>query len=87
MNCKQGDLAYLSSDCVDEGLIVEVKRYAGLSGSGMPSWHCRSRTAIECIGERSRRIVHVTEFLVEDRYLRPINGVPVADDIKTEVTA
>ncbi|WP_186223582.1 hypothetical protein [Burkholderia gladioli] len=87
MNCKPGDLAFLSSDLEAEGLIVEVLSYAGLTGLSMPSWHCRSRTAIECITERTQQHVRVNEFVVEDRYLRPISGVPVVDTVTDEVAA
>ena len=86
MNCKPGDLAFLSSDCVAEGAIVEVLRSAGLSAGGLPAWHCRSRTPIECTTERTRRDVSRTEFVVEDCYLRQISGVPVTDNISGEVT-
>lgn len=80
MNCKPGDLAYLSSECVDEGTIVEVLKSAGMSLQGLPAWFCRSRTPLDCTTERSKRNVFVTEFAVEDRYLRPISGVPVNDE-------
>ncbi|KVC71431.1 hypothetical protein WI73_11470 [Burkholderia ubonensis] len=87
MNCKPGDLAYLSSDCVAEGLVVEVLTSAGMTAAGAPAWHCRSRTPIDCITERTQRVVSVTEFAVEDRYLRPISGVPVTDGVSDEVAA
>lgn len=86
MNCKPGDLAYLSSDCVAEGVVVEVLTSAH-TADGAPAWHCRSRTPIDCITERTQRAVSVTEFVVEDRYLRPIAGAPVHDEQLDEVTA
>ena len=87
MNCKPGDLAYLSSDCVDEGVIVEVLSSARSSAAGLPAWNCRSRSPIDCTTERTRRNVHTAEFVVEDCYLRPISGVPVHDEQHEEITA
>jgi hypothetical protein len=90
MNCKPGDLAYLSSDCIDEGVIVEVLG-AGPKIDGYPAWHCHSRTAIECEKMEGGKNVggkyFMTDILVEDRYLRPISGVPVNDEVRDEVPA
>lgn len=90
MNCKPGDLAYLSSDCVDEGVIVEVLK-AGPLFDGYPSWHCHSRTPIRCEmmrGDKNLGGEHfMTEICVQDRYLRPISGVPVHDVVRDEVSA
>lgn len=80
MNCKPGDLAYLSSDCVDEGTIVEVLSAAINPGSDLPAWHCKSRTPVRCYMTVSKVDRLMTEFIIEDRYLRPISGVPVHDE-------
>lgn len=84
MNVKPGDLAYLSSDCVDEGVIVEVLK-ASPSFDGQPSWHCHSRTPIRCemmLGDKNLCGEHfMTEICVQDRYLRPISGVPIDDEV------
>lgn len=80
MNCKPGDLAYLSSDCIDEGVIVEVLSAAPPTEDG-PAWHCKSRTPINCTLQVSKREVSATEICVADRYLRPISGVPVTDEV------
>jgi hypothetical protein len=85
MNCKRGDLAYLSADCVDEGVIVEVLTSAGLSANGVPAWFCQSRSPIDCTTERTNRNITTTEFAVEDRYLRPISGVPVNDEVTDDI--
>lgn len=87
MNCKPGDLAYLSSDCVNEGVIVEVLRAGLIIGVDSPTWHCKSRTPIHCMRQLSGKDVWTTEICVEDRYLRPISGVPVHDEVTDEVTA
>jgi len=86
MNCKPGDLAYLSSDCVAEGVIVEViKAIPPLNGS--PAWHCRSRTPVLAEHLSDGHIARMTELAIEDKYLRPISGVPVHDEEHDEVTA
>lgn len=87
MNCKPGDLAYLSSDCVDEGVIVEVLAPVVGRPDELPAWHCRSRTPIACITERTKKELMATEIAIEDRYLRPISGVPVEDEQHDEVPA
>lgn len=85
MNCKPGDLAYLSSDCVNEGVIVEVLRPAVIVGVNNLAWHCKSRTPIHCTRQLSGREVWTTEICVEDRYLHPINGVPVTDCVTEDL--
>lgn len=87
MNCKPGDLAYLSSDCVDEGVVVEVLKPVARAADQLPAWHCRSRTPLRCTRERSGKDCMTTEFAIEDRYLRPISGVPVHDEQRDEVAA
>lgn len=79
VRCKPGDLAYLSSDCVSEGVIVEVLRAIPLM-NGNPSWACVSKTPIHCVGELSRKDRFCTEISIEDRYLRPINGLPMFEE-------
>lgn len=87
MNCKPGDLAYLSSDCVDEGVVVEVLRPVAREPAQLPAWHCRSRTPLRCTLEQSRKDVLTTDICIEDQYLRPISGVPVHDERHDEVPA
>lgn len=87
MNCKPGELAYLSSDCVDEGVIVEVLRRASDVESELPAWHCRSRTPVRCTMSVSKVDRMMTDLLVQDRYLRPISAVPVHDETRDEVPA
>lgn len=71
MNCKPGDLAYLSNDLEDAGHIVEVLY---LVPNEMPMWRCKSKTPIRCTWEKKGTEEYLTEFSVEDRYLRPISG-------------
>lgn len=84
MNCKPGDLAYLSSDCVDEGVVVEVLAPVVGRPDALPAWHCRSRTPIACVSERTKKELMATQVAIEDRYLRPISGVPVHDEQQDE---
>ena len=87
MNCKKGDLAYLSSDCTDEGVVVEVLDAVICPPGDLPTWRVRARTPVTCETVVSKVIKHMTEFCCEDRYLRPISGVPVHDEQHDEVTA
>lgn len=87
MNCKSGDLAYLSSDCVSEEIVVEVLRPGIIVGVDSPSWHCKSRTPIHCTSQLTGKEFWTTDICVEDRYLRPITGLPITEDITDEVTA
>jgi hypothetical protein len=80
MNCKPGDLAYLSSECVDEGVIVEVLSAVVRAPGELPAWNCRSKTPIRCTWEIKRTDCMATEVAIEDRYLRPISGVPVHEE-------
>lgn len=80
MNCKPGDLAYLSHHCEAEGTIVEVISAAINHGSDLPAWNCRSRTPVNCWMTVSKVNRLTTQFIVEDQYLRPISGVPVEDE-------
>lgn len=86
MNCKPGDLAYLSSDCVDEGKIVEVL-HAIAPINGLPAWRCKARDPLRVTYERSGKDGVSADLCVMDQYLRPINGVPITEDAKDEVTA
>lgn len=86
MNCKPGDLAYLSSDCVDEGRIVEVI-HAVDAIDGLPAWRCRARDPLHVTYQRSGKEGMSSDICVPDRYLRPINGVPVHDEHRDEVKA
>ncbi|WP_175946654.1 hypothetical protein [Burkholderia pyrrocinia] len=87
MNVKPGDLAYLFNGCVNEGVVVEVLRCAGIDADEGQLWHCRSRSPICCTRKRSGSELMATEFACPDAWLRPINGVRVTDDISDEVIA
>lgn len=89
MNCKPGDLAYLSSDCVAEGVVVEVLS-AGPSLEDGPMWHCKSRTLIYCDlrspdGLRVKGSAFRKDICIADKYLRPISGVPIEDEVTNDI--
>lgn len=86
MNCKPGDLAYLCHEALDAGLIVEVIASC-VAPDGSPAWDVKSRTPARCELWSGRNHHLTTEFSVEDKYLRPISGVPVHDEEHNEVTA
>jgi hypothetical protein len=84
MNCKPGDLAYLSNDCVDAGAVVEVLT-AGPLGIYGPTWHCKTRTPIQCEREISKRQVLTADFYVSDCFLRPITGPSLENEARDEL--
>jgi hypothetical protein len=82
MNIKEWPcLAYLSSDCVDEGVVVEVLTPASPTRSGLPAWNVKARDPIECEFDISKRVVMLTEFCAEDAYLRPITPPGLVEEI------
>jgi hypothetical protein len=82
MNCKPGDLAYTVGSPLHEqnGMVVQVEY---VSPRGAPWWVVSFRGAVVT---REGRTVH-GRAQVRDENLRPISGVPVADDVTDEVTA
>ncbi|BEH18874.1 hypothetical protein [Burkholderia pseudomallei] len=82
MNCKPGDLAYVTGSGIPEqnGMVVKVEE-AGANG---PSWWVVSfRGAVQT---RTGRVAF-GRAQVLDANLRPISGVPVSDDVYNEVPA
>lgn len=80
MNCKPGDLAYVTGSPVEQlnGLTVEVlSRSAPFKKYG-PAWNCTSA---------SMREQGFSDLPIPDSMLRPISGVPLADEtpIETDV--
>lgn len=87
MNCKPGDLAYLSSELVNAGAIVEVLRPFDDCFHLLAAWWVKSSRPLSCTLGRTGVTTYSAEFCVEDRHLRPISGVPVAEEKHDEVTA
>lgn len=100
-NCKPGDLAILIRDECPEnlGAIVEVLTPWVDDGRGLPGvrWVCRAKgrplkgTLWMCLGdERPFRVGHKLgrpgeKFVAPDADLRPITGLPDADDVSREL--
>lgn len=86
MNCKPGDLAIIRATHPMKrirGLLVEVKDFLGVIHGENDVWEF-----VFCgIAQRDDygRLTHAG--LIPDRYLRPISGVPVTDDVTDEVVA
>ncbi|KWI90175.1 hypothetical protein WM08_15060 [Burkholderia ubonensis] len=87
MNCKAGDLAYITKGA-NAGCVVEVVELDGVLSEmeGEPFWMVMSRSPVVCTDFWGRD-VWATDFSVRDSWLRPIGGVPVTDDISDEVIA
>jgi hypothetical protein len=93
MRCKPGDLAYIARDDFPEniGRVVEILRPATLDGTEAPGfwWEVRA------IGAPMPTLYHgeavfagyVHEMESLDADLRLISGVPVEDEVCSEVTA
>jgi hypothetical protein len=81
MNCKPGDLAYVTwaapeiSDAI--GRIVEVLNW----NSHYSAWN------IEFAGKRPPSLYGYATLSCNDDWLRPISGVPVHDEVTEEITA
>lgn len=80
MNCKPGDLAYVVGSSIEEqnGMIVTVER---VGRNGMPWWVVSFR------GFVITRQGHLANgsAQVPDEYLRPINGVPLDEEISEDM--
>jgi hypothetical protein len=86
MNCKPGDLALVIRAELPEniGIVVEVVERCELFGEGY--WLCRARTPRATLNGFGHVVV-ADSGSVPDSWLRPISGVPVAEEIIDEVTA
>lgn len=88
MNCKPGDLAIIvSSRLAPEniGRIVEVVRRRSPDGS-LPCWIVRSNQPLVNRWEDGF-VELVYERIYRDLCLRPVTGLPIANDVTDEVTA
>ncbi|VWB07636.1 hypothetical protein [Burkholderia lata] len=91
MNCKPGDLAYVTyaTQFQNIGRVIEVIRKSS-DGDYGPEWVCRSSGIVVAWDEFLQKNLEApagTEFMAPDAHLRPITGLPITDDIKDEVTA
>lgn len=82
MNVKAGDLAYIVND-PHEGRTVTVERFVGPVRGSIdigPHWVVSASWEMELdIGDYSNT------WVFPDSRLRPISGVPVADDVKDDI--
>lgn len=87
MNCKPGDLAYIVGNFPEAGYIVECLELTPKQPHWPEYgafWYCKSVRPIECEYTGFRR-----DIVVPDKFLRPISGVPLNDEVTDdlEVTA
>jgi hypothetical protein len=80
--CKVGDLAYVvgSSRPEQNGMIVEVVREGQ---NGHPWWMVKFRGFV--VTMRGNIVFGAAQVL--DEYLRPLDGLPVDEDTREELTA
>ncbi|WP_334021389.1 hypothetical protein [Burkholderia orbicola] len=88
MNCKPGDLAYLTASDFPEnvGRVVEVTNDGYACGGGW-IWVVMSTVPLKGWIPDTGQVSVSRELAVPDHDLRPISGVPVSDDVDTEVPA
>lgn len=86
MNCKPGDLAYVRGTCPCRnirGVTVTVDEFMGEFEREIDVWHFTfsGPPQIDDWGQSA------VGGYIPDRYLVPISGVPVHDEVTDEVTA
>ena len=101
MNCKPGDLAIIIGAVLTPEMIGCVVECVHLTVPGEvlkcnalalplrldgPAWLVRG-TGLIPNRSTSGRLEFLPERFVSDKYLRPVSGLPVTDDVTDEVTA
>lgn len=90
MNCKPGDLAYITRATANAaeavGVVVEVMQ-RGRDIDGMPAWHVQVPDRFVVSNRLTGRKAFKNRLNVPDAWLRPISGVPVHDEQHDEVPA
>lgn len=86
MNCKPGDIAYITCGR-DAGRIVTCESlYGPVSASIDRSPHWLVTASWQCeVGTKHVRLSN--RWLFPDARLRPITGLPITDDVTDEVAA
>ncbi|WP_217589774.1 hypothetical protein [Burkholderia sp. GbtcB21] len=94
MNCKPGDLAIVIASGFPSniGRIVEVLRpcpSCELIDPLVPEWECRMLSPMEgALWFEADGIDPIQDEIdIEDRQLRPVSGLPITEDIDTEILA
>lgn len=94
MNCKPGDLAIIVGVASKCGFIVEVMRAAPLSRFKLPDgrphvacfvsdWIIKFQRPVQC--PTMRGMVLSEWAVVADSKLRPLNGLPVTDEVTEDL--
>ncbi|WP_104012204.1 hypothetical protein [Burkholderia anthinoferrum] len=88
MNCKPGDLAYMTASDFPEnvGHVVKVTN-DGFEGDGGWVWVIESTVPLKGWISGTQQVSTSRTLGALDAELRPISGVPMTDDIEDEVTA
>lgn len=88
MNCKPGDLAYMTASDFPEnvGRVVEVTN-DGYACDGGWVWNVVSVVPLKGWIPGTERVSVSCTLEAFDDELRPISGVPVTDDVSDEVPA
>jgi len=89
MNCKPGDLAYIthqSAAAPNLGRIVEVIE-ARPARNGWALWLVTSVAPMNGIDPETGKPATTQRGVIPDAWLRPISGVPVTDDVTDEAVA
>jgi hypothetical protein len=89
MNCKPPCLAYITKSDFPEliGLTVEVFAESKVDAKLGFCWRVHASRQVPVWDDKRKRDTVSSDFAVPDAHLRPINGVPVTDDVIDEVTA
>lgn len=92
MNCKPGDLAIVIKSIVPEniGKIVKVVRFSKNDPRFGPMWILECESVRNVVGLRSLgKLPRRTDLPLHgpDDWLRPVSGLPMTDDIDTEIPA
>ncbi|PVX84334.1 hypothetical protein [Paraburkholderia unamae] len=95
MNCKPGDLAYVVAG-VNEGRVVTVAALAAqgwlqdgplrLAPCSTPRWHVEG-CDLRIVSLSGGIWGGLSTRVIRDEFLRPISGVPLADEVHDEVAA
>ena len=88
MRCKAGDLAFIvgGKNSSNLGRVVECL-YMDIPWStkeGEPMWRCRIRGSFPGVNFLGEHVISADEGVAADRHLRPINGIPVEDEVTRE---
>ncbi|MFT0167509.1 hypothetical protein ACLKMY_00575 [Paraburkholderia mimosarum] len=89
MNCKPGDLAYITRNFCSEniGRVVEVIDAFGEYPEFGFCWNVASQEPLAAVNPHTDERLALTSGFIPDAWLRPISGVPVHDEQLDEMPA